>query len=108
MDMGLRDYAPLPRDSAYTYKLFTLAAARGRGICPAYYTWLKRELRATGYRRVLAWVEAGNRPSIQAHTRAGFALAGTIWHVRFLFRSYPVLRGNLGRATPRAMAPVHP
>lgn len=97
MDMGFRDYAPLRPDQAYTYKLFTLPDCRGRRICPAYYEWLKRELRAAGYRGVLAWVEAGNRASIRAHKRAGFSQAGTIWHARFFFRSYPVLRQAIAR-----------
>jgi L-amino acid N-acyltransferase YncA len=92
MDMGLREYKPLRQDQAYTYKLFTVADCRGRGICPAYYNWLKRELREAGYRSVLAWVEAGNRPSLRVHDRAGFRQAGTIWHARLFFRSYPVLR----------------
>jgi hypothetical protein len=92
MDMGLRDYKALRPDQAYTYKLFTVGDCRGRRICPAYYEWLKRELGAAGFSKVLAWVEAGNRASIRAHERAGFRQAGTIWHARFLFRSYPVLR----------------
>lgn len=91
MDMGLRDYARLAPDQAYTYKLFTLGECRGQRICPAYYVWLKKELREQGYRSVRAWVEAGNRASIRAHERAGFRKAGTIWHARFLFRSYPLL-----------------
>ncbi len=95
MDLGLGEYAPLSSDRAYTYKLFTVPAARGQGICPAYYTFLKRELRALGYQRVVAWIEAANHSSIRAHTRAGFHRVGSILHVRFLFRSYPLLRANL-------------
>jgi hypothetical protein len=97
MDMGLRDYAPLRSSQAYTYKLFTVADSRGQRICAAYYDWLKGELSAAGYRSVLAWVEAGNRSSIRAHQRAGFRQAGTIWHARFLFRSYPLLRAAVAR-----------
>jgi L-amino acid N-acyltransferase YncA len=41
---------------------------------------------------VLAWVEAGNRASLRVHDRAGFRHAGTIWHARLFFKSYPVLR----------------
>lgn len=97
MDMGLRDYALLRPDQAYTYKLYTVADCRGQRICPAYYEWLRRELRGAGYRSVFAWVEAGNRASIRAHERAGFHQAGTIWHARFLFRSYPLLRAAVAR-----------
>jgi hypothetical protein len=93
MDLSCRNYAPLPPDSAYTYKLFTLADCRGQRICPAYYWWIKRELRAMGYSRLLAWVEAGNDASIRAHTRAGFRRVGCIWHFRFFFRSYFITPG---------------
>jgi hypothetical protein len=110
MDMGIRDFAPLPPDCAYTYKLFTIPDSRGRRICPAYYTFIRRELRGLGYRRLFAWVEAGNRSSIRAHTRAGFRIAGCIWHLRFLFRSYPILCGDLARPVDsgQEVAPVHP
>jgi hypothetical protein len=110
MDMGIRDFAPLPPDCAYTYKLFTIPDFRGRRICPTYYTFIRRELRGLGYRRLFAWVEAGNRSSIRAHTRAGFRIAGCIWHVRFLSRSYPILRGDLARRADagQEVAPVHP
>lgn len=97
MDMGLRDYAPLSPSQAYTYKLFTVSDCRGQRICAAYYDWLKRALSAAGYRSVLAWIEAGNRPSIRAHERAGFRQTGTIWHARLLFRSYPLLRPAVAR-----------
>ena len=102
MDMGLREYAPLSPDRAYTYKLFTVPDCRGRRICPAYYTFIKRELRPLGYRSLVAWVEAGNRSSIRAHLRAGFHPAGRIWHIRFLFRSFPILRADLTRNPDRS------
>ncbi len=97
MDLGRGQYAPIPPGCAYTYKLYTVPAARGRGICPAYYAYLKRELRALGYSRVIAWVEAGNRSSIRAHVRSGFHRAGCIWHIRLFFRSYPILRAGFSR-----------
>ena len=88
MDLGCRNYVPLPPDRAYTYKLFTVADCRGRRICPGYYRWISGELRTQGYGRLLAWVEAGNHASIRAHTRAGFRPMGCIWHFRLFFRSY--------------------
>src|SRR5581483_8169396 len=88
LDLSCRNYQPLPGDVAYTYKLYTVPAFRGKRICPAYYSFLKRELRAIGFRRVMAWVEAGNRASIHAHLRAGLAVSGTIWHFRLLGRAY--------------------
>jgi hypothetical protein len=99
MDMSCRNYAPLPPDCAYTYKLFTVADCRGQRICPAYYAWIKRELRAMGYGRLLAWVEAGNASSIRAHTRAGFRRVGCIWHFRFFFRSY-FIKANWAAVVP--------
>jgi L-amino acid N-acyltransferase YncA len=105
MDMGLREYASLSPARAYTYKLFTLPDSRGQRICPAYYTFIKRELRALGYRSLVAWVEAGNRASIRAHKRAGFRVVGCIWHIRFLFRSYPLLRPALRRNLAHGLVP---
>jgi hypothetical protein len=88
MDLSCRAYLPLSPSRAYTYKLFTVARYRGRRICPAYYTFIKGELKKRGIRHVVAWVEAGNRESIRAHLRSGFHEVGMIWHVQFLFRSY--------------------
>jgi Acetyltransferase (GNAT) family len=99
MDLSCRNYAPLPPNCAYTYKLFTVSDCRGRRICAAYYHWIRRELRDLGYTRLLAWVEAGNRASIHAHTRAGFRRAGCIWHFRLLYRSYFVTPAQIA-ATP--------
>lgn len=88
LDLSCRNYVPLSLSRAYTYKLFTVPAFRGKRICPAYYSFLKRELRGLGVRSVLAWVEAGNRASIHAHLRAGFQCVGTIWHFRLLARPF--------------------
>jgi L-amino acid N-acyltransferase YncA len=95
MDLSVRNYSTLPADCAYTYKLFTVADCRGRRICPAYYQWVKQELWALGYNRLLAWVEAGNHASIRSHTRAGFRRTACIWHFRFLFRSYFLVKPGL-------------
>lgn len=88
LDLSCRNYRPLAGDVAYTYKLYTVPAFRGRRICPAYYSFLKRELRAMGFRSVMAWVETGNRASIHAHTRAGLKPVGTIWHWRLAGRAF--------------------
>jgi L-amino acid N-acyltransferase YncA len=99
LDLSCRNYVPLARDVAYTYKLYTVPAFRGRRICPAYYSFLKRELRGMGFRGVMAWVEAGNQASIRAHERSGLRRAGTIWHWRLLGRSHFV--------TPQAIRTDH-
>jgi hypothetical protein len=101
MDMSCRNYVALAPDCAYTYKLFTVPDCRGQRICPAYYQWIRQELRELGYGSLLAWVEAGNHASIRAHTRAGFRKVGCIWHLRILFRSYFLKPGRL------AAAPLH-
>jgi hypothetical protein len=88
LDLSCRNYVALAPDRAYTYKLYTVPAFRGRRICPAYYSFLKGELRSMGFRTVMAWVEAGNRASIHAHLRSGLRPAGTIWHFRLLGRPY--------------------
>lgn len=87
LDLSCRNYVPLPLDRAYTYKLYTVPAFRGRRICPAYYSFLKGQLREMGFRSVMAWVEAGNHASIHAHERSGLRPVGTIWHWRILGRS---------------------
>jgi hypothetical protein len=88
LDLSCRNYVPLKPGHAYTYKLYTVPAFRGRRICPAYYSFLKRELRAMGFRSVMAWVEAGNRASLHAHERSGLGKVGTIWHWRLAGRPY--------------------
>jgi hypothetical protein len=88
LDLSCRNYVPLAPSRAYTYKLYTVPAFRGRRICPAYYSFLKRELRTMGFRSVMAWVETGNRASIHAHERSGLRSVGTIWHWRLGGRSY--------------------
>lgn len=98
MDLSCRNYVPLPADCVYTYKLYAIPECRGQRICPAYYSWIKRQARALGYGRLLAWVEAGNLASIRTHTRAGMRRAGVIWHFRFLFRSYFLRPGSIGAA----------
>jgi RimJ/RimL family protein N-acetyltransferase len=94
MDLGCRAYRPIPRDVAYTYKLFTVPGYRGQRICPAYYTWLKAVLPPEGIRRVRAWVESGNDASMRSHLHSGFHPAGAIWHAQFLFRSYFFVSGR--------------
>jgi L-amino acid N-acyltransferase YncA len=88
LDLSCRNYVALERDRAYTYKLYTVPSFRGRRICLAYYSFLKRELRAMGFRSVMAWVAAGNRASLRAHERAGLRPVGTIWHWRLAGRPY--------------------
>ena len=93
MDMGIREFAPLPSDCAYTYKLFTIPDFRGRRVCPAYYTFIRRELRGLGYRRLFAWMSRQSLLDSRTHPRR---LLPRRLHlaVRLLFRSYPILRGN--------------
>jgi L-amino acid N-acyltransferase YncA len=88
LDLSCRNYVPLTRDRAYTYKLYTVPSFRGRRICPAYYTFLKGQLREMGFRTVMAWVETGNKASIHAHQRSGLRAVGTIWHWRLLGRPH--------------------
>jgi hypothetical protein len=88
LDLSCRNFVPLPPDRGYTYKLYTVPAFRGHRICPAYYSFLKRELREMGFRCVMAWVEAGNKASIRAHWHSGLRPVGMIWHWRLLGRPY--------------------
>ena len=42
LDVGMRRYLPLSADTAYLYRLFTVAAYGGRKLSAAYF-WLIRE-----------------------------------------------------------------
>ena len=99
LDMGMRRYLPLSADTAYLYRLFTVAAYRGRGLSPAYFWSIREDLSQQNVRRVVSWVEARNLVSRRVFEAAGFRQIGCIWHVQFLFRSYffvsPTLRARL-------------
>jgi GNAT superfamily N-acetyltransferase len=103
LDLGTRRYLPLSADTAYLYRLFTVAAYRGRGLAPAYFGLIRDQLRQQNLRRVVSWVEARNLVSRRVFEAAGFREIGCIWHVQFLFRSYflisPTLRARLREHT---------
>jgi L-amino acid N-acyltransferase YncA len=86
-DLGVRNYASLPSDAAYTYKLYTAPGFRGNGICRAYYIFLKEWLSRLGFRRVICWVRSDNEASIRTHYNSGFSSAGTIWQLDVAGRS---------------------
>ena len=88
LDLGIRNYAFLPDDAAYTYKLFTVPSFRGNGICRAYYVYLKTWLAGLGYRRVVCWVGNRNLASLRTHYKSGFSSAGTIWQLVLTGRSF--------------------
>ncbi|MGD0014478.1 MAG: hypothetical protein ABSD56_08655 [Bryobacteraceae bacterium] len=76
MDLFFESYIPISRDRVYSYKVFTVANCRGLKICPAYYGWIREELRRQGYRQMLAVTLASNRRSLRAHEKAGFHRLG--------------------------------
>lgn len=88
MDLSFRNYLPMSSKAAYSYKLFTLDAHRGCGICTSYYVYLKQLLKEMGYSRIVCWVELKNRSSIRVHLRAGFRRIGNLWHLRLRSRSF--------------------
>ncbi len=92
LDMGMRRYLPIAADTACVYRLFTVAAHRGRRLAPAWFWFIREPLRQRNVRRMVAWVEARNLASRRAFEGAGFRRIGCIWHVQFLFRRYFLLR----------------
>lgn len=88
IDMGVRNYLKLSPGAVCSYRLFTTPSHRGQKLCAAYFAFIRDRLEAMGQRRVLLWVEARNRISRRVHETAGFRPIGSIWHIRFLFRSY--------------------
>jgi len=101
LDMGMRRYLPIAADTACVYRLFTVAAYRGRRLAPAWFWFMREHLRQRNLRRIVAWVEARNQASRHAFEAAGFRRIGCIWHVQLLFRIYffvsPSLRARLQR-----------
>jgi GNAT superfamily N-acetyltransferase len=101
LDMGMRRYLPIAADTACVYRLFTVAACRGRRLAPAWFWFIRERLRQRNLRRVVAWVEARNLASRRSFESAGFRRIGYIWHVQFLFRIYffvsPSLSARLQR-----------
>ena len=81
LDLGMRNYASLPCDAAYTYKLYTAPSFRGNGICRAYYVFLKEWLAGLGYRRVVSWVGSRNSASLRTHYKSEFTSAGAVWQL---------------------------
>ena len=109
LDMGVRRYLPTAADTACVYRLYTVAAYRGRRLAPTWFWFIREQLLQRNVRRVVAWVEGRNRASRRAFEGAGFRPIGCIWHVQFLFRIWffvpPSLRANLQRqATVKSAA----
>jgi len=112
LDMGMRRYLPISSDTAYLYRLFTVAAYRGRRLAAAYFWLIRDQLRQQNMQRVVSWVEARNRVSRRAFEAAGFREIGCIWHVQVFFRTYflisPTLRARLRENISVAEAPAAP
>ncbi|MBS1860018.1 MAG: hypothetical protein JST11_31905 [Acidobacteria bacterium] len=68
---------PVAPGMVYSYKVFTAANARGRGICGAYYRFIRPLLAREGFSRLSCRVLAQNKASLHAHCRAGFVARGT-------------------------------
>lgn len=68
---------PVVPDMAYSYKVFTAQSARGRGICGAYYSFIRPLLARQGYSRLSCRITTRNQASLHAHCRAGLTACGT-------------------------------
>ena len=77
--------APPPGD-AYVYESFTRPEARGRGVYPLALRAIASDLYRQGVARVWVGVEAGNKASLRAVTKAGFTPVASIRFARRLGR----------------------
>jgi RimJ/RimL family protein N-acetyltransferase len=92
-------FLPLREGDAYGYDSFTDPAHRGRGAATARAEALIRHLQDRGYRRLVAYVAAGNMAGRAAVERLGFEDVGRIrrFHVgRF---GLELQRGSRARAS---------
>lgn len=97
MDVDVGVLVPLARDVAYSYKVFTVAHARGNRICSTYYSHIKRVLRAQGYARLICRITTGNTPSIHAHMRAGFQPTGQLR--KLVLGGWPLYQADVAMRT---------
>jgi hypothetical protein len=82
---------------AYSYRVFTVEAWRGRRILPAYYCYVRPFLSGLGYPRLLCWVAASNRTSLKSHGAADFHFLGNIWEVSLFHRQFHILSSGTRR-----------
>jgi hypothetical protein len=81
IDLDQRVYVKTLPYVAYSYKVFTVASARGRRICPFYYSFIRRHLSGQGCSSLVCRIGCGNAASIRAHARAGFQPVGHLWQL---------------------------
>lgn len=79
MDLDQNVCIPIRPDAAYSYKVFTVARARGLHICAAYYRFIKDFLRPRGYGHMVCRIIPGNTASVRAHMRVGFQRSGIVY-----------------------------
>ncbi len=79
IDLDQRVYIPCFQEIAYSYKVFTVESARGRHICAAYYSFIKKRLLEAGYSRLVCRIAPANTASIRAHVGTGFRPVGRLW-----------------------------
>jgi RimJ/RimL family protein N-acetyltransferase len=68
----------LQADECEVKFVLTLPAGRGKGIYPAVSIAMQDYLRQEHFRRLFACIVSENTPSIRAHEKAGFRLAGKL------------------------------
>jgi ribosomal protein S18 acetylase RimI-like enzyme len=68
----------LADDEAYVFSLFVTPAGRGERIAPALLRQTEAALRARGYRRMVGWVDARNRPARWFFSTSGFEVTETV------------------------------
>jgi GNAT superfamily N-acetyltransferase len=93
---------PLAPGEACTYETFTAPAARGLGIGPALRGRLARDLRDSGYRRLLATVGPENAPAIRLVEKLGYRRIGTMGYAGLGGWRRPFCRARDGALPPGA------
>ncbi len=73
---------PVSLTRAYSYKLHTAEAYRGRGVASGVYRFIAPMLAARGCTRLVCWISDRNTASVRMHLRSGFVPLATIYEIR--------------------------
>ena len=85
LELGNRVFLDISADRVCCYRLHTVADARGRGICPAFYAFLRESMDQVRVTQLLAVVHTANLASRRTHEKSGF---------RPLGKNYQILLGG--------------
>jgi ribosomal protein S18 acetylase RimI-like enzyme len=84
----------LAEDEAYVFSLFVARSGRGERVAPALLRHTEAFLCERGYRRMVGWVDAKNRPARWFFATNGFEATETV-RVRFVLSLLAFSRGRI-------------